>query len=138
MRIESAVAGKGSFVSIVVSHKAADLSDQVTDAAERAPADRPMGYAREPALDLIGSARVGERVIEVKARMAGEPRLDGIFLSGVVSSAHVRLKFGRNVGIDVVKKGRELLLPLARFASAATAPPRTLSAANSRVVPCRK
>jgi hypothetical protein len=105
VRIESAVAGKGSLVSIVVSHKAADLSDQITDAAERAPADRPMGDEPESTLDLIAPVRVGGRVIEVKARMAGESRLDGTFLSGVVSGAQVRLKFGGNVVIETPGNG---------------------------------
>ena len=82
-------------MSIVVSHKAIDVLDQVTHRAERAAADRAVGDEREPALDLIEPTRVGGGVMEVEARMAGEPGLDPrMFVSGVVIGDQVRLKLG--------------------------------------------
>ena len=62
-------------MSIVVRHKAVDFLDQVTHAAERAPADRPVGDEREAALHLIEPTRVGGRVMEVEAPMEASQAL---------------------------------------------------------------
>ena len=98
-----------------------------------------MGDEREPALHLIEPTRVGGGVMEVEARMAGEPGLDPrMFVSGVVIGDQVRLKFGGNVVIEVVEKGQKLLVSMPRFALGDDCPIDTLSAANKVVVPCRK
>jgi hypothetical protein len=105
-------------VSIVVSHEAVDFLDQVAhDTEERAAADRAVDDEREPGLHLIEPTRVGGGVMEVEARMAGEPGLDPrMLVSGVVIGDQVRLKFGGNVVIEMIEKGQELLVPMARFA----------------------
>ena len=98
-------------------HVVVDFVHQFAHAAERAAPDRLLGDEREPALDLIEPAGVGGGVVDVVARMAGEPGFDlRMLVGGVVVGDQMDVEIGRDVAVEMIKKGEELLMPMARLA----------------------
>ena len=86
-----------------------DLSHQFAHAAKRAAPDRLLGDEPEPALDLVEPACVSGCVMDVIARVAGEPGFDlGMFVGGVVVGDQMDLEPGRNVAVEMIKEGREI------------------------------
>jgi hypothetical protein len=76
--------------------------------------------------------------MERPARVPGEPRAHlGVLVSGIVVEDGVNELAGRHGGLDAVEETDEFLVAMTRHALAITVPSRTLSAANSVVVPCR-
>jgi hypothetical protein len=94
-----------------------DFADELADAAERTTPNGLVGDEREPALDLIEPARVGGGVMEVEARMAGEPGFDPwMLVCRVVVGNQVQFEGGWNSVVEMVEEGQELLMTMARLA----------------------
>src|ERR1700687_1265881 len=109
--------GEGAFVGVVVGDVGIDLLDQLTHVAERTAPDRLVADEREPALYLVEPTRVSRRVMDVEARMAGEPGLDPrMLVRCVVVSDQMDRQIPGNMVVEVVEKRHELLVPMARFA----------------------
>jgi hypothetical protein len=65
----------------------------------------------EPALDLIKSGRKGRREMEVEARPGSEPSAHfGMFLRNVIVDDKMDVEGRRDIGVDMVEKGDELLV----------------------------
>src|ERR1700682_2988341 len=108
---------KRPLVGIVVSYVVVDLVHQFTHAAEGAAPDRLLSDEREPALDLVEPAGVGGSVMDVVARPAREPGFDrGVFVSAVVVGNQVDLELGGDAAVEMIEKGQELLMAMARLA----------------------
>src|SRR5271156_5359197 len=116
-RIGARGAHKGPLVGIVVSYVVVDLVHQFTHAAEGAAPDRLLSDEREPALDLVEPAGVGGSVMDVVARPAREPGFDlGVFVGAVVVGNQVDLELGGDAAVEMIEKGQELLMAMARLA----------------------
>src|SRR5215472_16868677 len=104
-------------MQVIVRNIGVDFLHQLFDAAERAAPDCLLSDEPEPALDLIKPAGVSGRVMNVVARMARKPGLDlGMFVSAVVVGDEVDVQSRWNVAVEMVKKGKKFLMPMARLA----------------------
>jgi hypothetical protein len=97
-------------VSVVVSHVAVDLADQIAHAAERVAPYGLVGDEREPAFYLIKPALIGGREMDVEAPMADKPSLDPrMLVSRVVVDDQMDLEIGRNTVVEMVEKSPSCL-----------------------------
>jgi hypothetical protein len=102
---------------IPVGDEALDLTAQVRDRGEGAAADRALRDQSEPALDLVQPGGISGCVMQVKTRMAREPRFDGgVFMRAVVIDDHVHVQILGHFGLDVTQESEELLVPMAWLA----------------------
>jgi hypothetical protein len=76
--------------------------------------------------------------MHMPARLCCQPRLDlGMLVTAIVVHDAVHVEIGWHRLVDLAQERQELLMPVARFAVASTAPLSTFRAANSVVVPWR-
>jgi len=98
---------------IVVGDKRLDIADEMFDAMEGAPTDRPLGDEIEPDLDLVEPRGIGRRVMDMKAWADRQPAAHLMVLVGAVVVDHqVHVQVRRDVGLDLGEKPQELLVPM--------------------------
>ena len=104
-------------VRVVGRDEMIDALHQLFDAGERAAADGLVGDQREEALDLVQPRAVGRDEVHVPARLRCQPGCDlRVAMGGWVIADAVDVQFGGHGLVDLVQKGQELLVPVARLA----------------------
>ena len=105
-------------MEIVISDIGVDFLYQFADAAKGAAPNCLLGDEPEPALHLVEPTCVSGGVVEVIAGVAGEPGLDLGMLVGAVKllAIYGPRVLGRDVAVEVIKKGNKFLVAMARFA----------------------
>jgi hypothetical protein len=94
-----------------------DLGDQLLDAGEAPPPDRPLGDEPEPSLHLVEPGGVGGGVVNVEARPLGQPGTNlGVLVGAVVVGDQVDAKILWDGLLDLAEEAQELLVPVARAA----------------------
>jgi len=100
-------------VLVVVLDKLADLALEVCDRVKGGAADRLIGDQRKPTLDLIEPGAVGRGEVQMKARPPCQPGTHfGVLVRAVVVADQVNIEVFRNVGLDMAKEGKKLLVPV--------------------------
>src|SRR5215472_4983199 len=116
-RISGGRPHKGTPVEIVIDDIGVDLLHQLFDTAEGAAPNGLLSDEPEPALDLIEPTRIGRGVVQMIARMSGEPGLDlGMLMGAVVVRDQMNLQPRRNAGVEMFEKAQKLLVAVARLA----------------------
>src|SRR3972149_12091778 len=91
-----------------------DRRFELAGAAVRAPANRALGEQSEPALDLVEPGGAGRREVQVVAGPLEQPTMDrGRLVGAVVVEDQMDVEIGRDIGVDRVEEGAELLGPVA-------------------------
>jgi hypothetical protein len=116
-----------------------DRLDQLGDAVEDAAAERFVGELAEPAFDEVEPRARGRDEVEMEAGVFREPRLDvGVFVGAVVVDDQVEFAVTGKLAVEGAEELEELSWWRWRGRHCPiTLPSRTLSAANSVVVPLR-
>jgi len=97
------------------------------------------GEQREPALDQIELGAAGGRKVQMEARMAHQPALDGRGLvSVIIIQDQVQFQFARHCGFDGFKEAANLTVRWRRWNSPITVPALASSAANRLMVLWRR
>src|SRR5580700_2369344 len=96
-------------MTVVVFEVRADGVLQFAGAAVNPAAQLPFGEQRKPALDQVEPGAAGRSEVQMEARMAQEPALDGRGLMGaVIIEDQVQLQFIRHRGVDGGKEAAKL------------------------------
>ncbi len=103
--------------TVIPIHEALDMSDEISDTAEGATSDGPLGDDVEPDLDLIEPRRVRRRVVDVKARSGCEPSSNlGVLVSRVVVDDEMDVQLLWDRRVDVAQELEELLVTMTLLA----------------------
>ena len=96
-------------MTVVVFEVSTDRSFQFAGAAVSPAAQLLFGEQREPALDQVEPGAAGRGEVQMEARMAQQPALDGRGLVGaVIIEDQVQLQFTRHRGVDGFKEAAKL------------------------------
>ena len=96
-------------MAVVLFEVNTDRSFQFANAAVNAAAQLPFGEQRKPALDQVEPGAAGGRKVQMEARMAQEPALDGWGLMGaVIIEDQVQLQVAWHRGVDGCKEVAKL------------------------------
>lgn len=106
-----------SALGIIGVDERGDLGDEVFRADEGDAADLALGDECKPALDLIKPGRIGRREVDVETPPRREPCADlGMFVRGVIVYDEMSIELLGPVGIDMLEKAQEFLMPMRRLA----------------------
>src|ERR1035437_4011096 len=96
-------------MTVIVFEESADGVFQFAGAAVNPAAQLLFGEQGEPALDQVEPGAAGGSEVQMEARMAQQPALDGRGLVGaVIIEDQVRLQFARDCGVDGFKEAAKL------------------------------
>ena len=83
-------------------NKGSDIGLELIDAAMDAALDLLVGEQREPAFDLVEPGGAGRREVEVVARVAGAPGVDGRrFMGGIIVEHQMDVEIGWHGLLDL-------------------------------------
>src|SRR5579864_6110489 len=100
-------------LAVVAMNEVVDSRHQVTDAAERAAADGPLGDDVEPDLHLIEPGGIRRRVVHMEARTGGQPAPDlRMLVRGIVIDDQMDREVVGHRGLDMAQELKELLVTM--------------------------
>src|SRR5689334_16451989 len=94
-----------------------DSLHELSDGAERTAPNGLLRDQTKPTLHLIEPRAVGGREMQLIPGSARQPGADrGVLVRAIVVEDEMNVEIGRDIGVDVLQKGEELLVPVPALA----------------------